>query len=1154
VLQPVSLLADVPATVNLAAAVSNRPYGTNVGTMLNGYFVTTFAPDSGLGSGGFLVYDIADPRRPRLVRRVFEPFGSTNKLREAHSLPAAIVDGRQLLAVQAIDGVELWDFTDVRNPVQFSRLPLSGINQGDYFDAAWQLTWQGRYLYVAGSNHGVYIVDTSDPRRLQLADRGSGRRNPVPIGELGGFRIGPVFAFGNRLVASSMDNQEGFANLDLSDPLNPVVVRTSGPVENFYSSCFDGSHLFLSADDRVSAFSLDAPGGSSAGGIERLGSSFVPGPKYCARKDDLLISGNSDHITLHSTDDLNSLDEIGRASLGVTRPDHGQVTPLGNVVFVGNDHGTGSGFIPISTEPDRRPPAVHATAPFDGETGVGVSTSVGVSFSDTIALESVTPANVTLTPVGGSPVAVTFSSWLNTLTFTPDEPLLPDTTYVVRVAADGVRDVSGNPTSAGVFWTFSTGSTLATPIALTATPARSPIGSSVAFSTAPGGTGYEWDFGDGSPPVSTTSPMVEHILDSPGHRQVTVRRVDPDGVRFAATSTTTTRESPWSTPPRESSTVATSGGTAFAVNPESRTVAAVSVADGRKLWEVGVDGDPSTLSAADDGSVWVTVDDELVQVSASGAVIRRVGFGHGSAPYGVVSIPGQGAVAVTRQGDSRLDVVDTSTGAVRSSVQLSGDPRGLAVSGDGSSLWVTRFRPEPDPAAPQVAGPARVWRVPLDGLGLLGEPEALDLPVDTSTVDGEGQARGVANYLEQVVLNPDGSEAWVPSKKDNVVGGIFRDGAELTPETTVRSLVTRIAVEPDASVVDTIDVNDRSAGRAVVFTPAGDYAFVAHMETNEVTLVDAYSGQPVAALPDLPNTPAGMAIDADSGTLVVQHTVDRSVSRYDVSAVLDGTGVNALGVGSTDTVEIELLDAEERLGERVFHDASDPRMTSNRYLSCASCHQDGDADNQTWDFSQRGEGLRSTTPLAGRSGSGQNLLHWSANFDELQDFENDIRDHFGGRGFMNESAFAQSRLPLGAPKAGRSAELDALAAYVRGLSEPRRSPFRGDDGNLTPGAARGQAVFESQGCASCHSGPTTTDGQRHDVGTVDSSSGRVGGLFSTSIDTPSLGGLWATAPYFHNGSAGTLDAVLERGHGSVGPLSPTQRADLVEYLRSLEAG
>jgi cytochrome c peroxidase len=261
-----------------------------------------------------------------------------------------------------------------------------------------------------------------------------------------------------------------------------------------------------------------------------------------------------------------------------------------------------------------------------------------------------------------------------------------------------------------------------------------------------------------------------------------------------------------------------------------------------------------------------------------------------------------------------------------------------------------------------------------------------------------------------------------------------------------------------------------------------------------------------------------------------------------------------LGVGSTDTVEIELLDAEERLGERVFHDASDPRMTSNRYLSCASCHQDGDADNQTWDFSQRGEGLRSTTPLAGRSGSGQNLLHWSANFDELQDFENDIRDHFGGRGFMNESAFAQSRLPLGAPKAGRSAELDALAAYVRGLSEPRRSPFRGDDGNLTPGAARGQAVFESQGCASCHSGPTTTDGQRHDVGTVDSSSGRVGGLFSTSIDTPSLGGLWATAPYFHNGSAGTLDAVLERGHGSVGPLSPTQRADLVEYLRSLEAG
>ena len=72
-----------------------------------------------------------------------------------------------------------------------------------------------------------------------------------------------------------------------------------------------------------------------------------------------------------------------------------------------------------------------------------------------------------------------------------------------------------------------------------------------------------------------------------------------------------------------------------------------------------------------------------------------------------------------------------------------------------------------------------------------------------------------------------------------------------------------------------------------------------------------------------------------------------------------------------------------------------------------------------------------------------------------------------------------------------------------------------------------------------------TDRQRHKFGT---------GTF----DTPSLIGIAASAPYFHDGSAPTLDTLL-RDHGAVhgmagdatGVLSAAQRADVVAYLETL---
>ena len=256
------------------------------------------------------------------------------------------------------------------------------------------------------------------------------------------------------------------------------------------------------------------------------------------------------------------------------------------------------------------------------------------------------------------------------------------------------------------------------------------------------------------------------------------------------------------------------------------------------------------------------------------------------------------------------------------------------------------------------------------------------------------------------------------------------------------------------------------------------------------------------------------------------------------------------------TVASEALSPTVLAGKRIFYNASDERMSAEGYVSCASCHLDGGHDGRTWDFTGRGEGLRNTTSLRGRGGVGHGNVHWTANFDEIQDFEHDIRGPFGGTGFMDDADFDATNTPLGPPKAGLSADLDALAAYVSSLGHATvpRSPFRQSDGSTTAEADLGRDLFVSEGCGSCHSGPdftgsTTPAATLFDVGTMRTTSGqRLGGPLD-GIDTPTLLGLWNTAPYFHDGSAQTLEDVFHVAGGTLYPAedaTPSNGANIVD--------
>jgi cytochrome c peroxidase len=284
---------------------------------------------------------------------------------------------------------------------------------------------------------------------------------------------------------------------------------------------------------------------------------------------------------------------------------------------------------------------------------------------------------------------------------------------------------------------------------------------------------------------------------------------------------------------------------------------------------------------------------------------------------------------------------------------------------------------------------------------------------------------------------------------------------------------------------------------------------------------------------------------------------------YDLTAMLNSfDGSTPSQLATIPAVATEKLDQQLLRGKKIFHDASDDRMDNEGYISCGSCHFEGIDDGRVYDFSSRGEGLRNTVTLLGRRGTKQGRLNWTGTLDEVQDFEHQMRDLFKGRGFLPDQAFHSGSRdqPLGDSKAGLSPELDALAAYVSSLDHVNPSPFRNADGSLTTDAVAGQASFQKLGCNFCHAGAESTDSQRnllHDVGTITSLSGKRAGEALLGFDTPTLLGVWETAPYLHDGSAATLRDVLTTKnhddlHGYVSSLSSREVDELVAYLEQLD--
>ena len=133
-------------------------------------------------------------------------------------------------------------------------------------------------------------------------------------------------------------------------------------------------------------------------------------------------------------------------------------------------------------------------------------------------------------------------------------------------------------------------------------------------------------------------------------------------------------------------------------------------------------------------------------------------------------------------------------------------------------------------------------------------------------------------------------------------------------------------------------------------------------------------------------------------------------------------------------------------------------------------------------------------------------------------------------------------------------KLPALQAYQLSLAAPA-APAGSFD---TAAAVRGKAVFDGPGqCAGCHSGALYTDANTRLHPPADSMAepetpSYAARSASKQYRTSPLKALWQHAPYFHDGSAATLEDVgrIYNTKRSLG-LTSAQIADLAQYLKSL---
>ncbi len=482
-------------------------------------------------------------------------------------------------------------------------------------------------------------------------------------------------------------------------------------------------------------------------------------------------------------------------------------------------------------------------------------------------------------------------------------------------------------------------------------------------------------------------------------------------------------------------------------------------------------------------------------------------------PFAVALTPDKKTALVTTIADRTLVAFDVATGKEKWRTPLGREPRGLAVSPDGTRALV-----------------AYLTTGTVDQVDLLETHRAEHIALATASTprrggrsagdSGESFARAsfAVTFLgERQALVPFQRETPVQRMDGGERTGSYGGGFEppVTHQLAFLGFGKGHTNQVTASIIP-------HQPRALAWDQAHDALYIAGLGSDSILLVKNAS-QVTIQLGGVATTtvdkkqcgPDGLAVDA-SGDLLVWCSFTRSVQRLDyVDAKNNLVSTASIELNGPTLVASSWTDKQHQ-GMTLFHSAT-AAISQQGAMACATCHPDNRADGLSWRIDKH---ELQTPVIAGRM-VGTHPFKWDGGDATLKDSLTGTMKRLGGFG-------------LDKP------QTDALTAYVEALPTVR-TPTRDVES-----VARGKKLFDADaGCRTCHDGAKYTDQDRHKfAGTLPQS------------DTPSLLGLAASAPYYHDGSAATLEALL-RDRGAVHGMSDTSKlsdkevGDLVAFLETL---
>ena len=592
-------------------------------------------------------------------------------------------------------------------------------------------------------------------------------------------------------------------------------------------------------------------------------------------------------------------------------------------------------------------------------------------------------------------------------------------------------------------------------------------------------------------------------------------------------------------------------------------------------------------------------------------------------PRALCLLPGDKKLYVAGQTANRVFVIDTEKRAVITSIPVAAEPTGVVCAPDGAAVYVVSHQgnrvAKIDPARDQLVGVpidlavAHPWGAALSADGqtlfvthlLVGsgvttidvrsfepdkqppdagvhDPDVFSFAEQPPDALGKLVPNGTSRGVYSVAEHPTTHQLWMPHLllatrtpepaldfQSTVFptitlwpSGVTQDEG---PWSRDHDSINRLQFQPlDPPGVEGAFIDVVSGPRAVAFTPDGLLALIVDAQSEDVLVFDAFGGKQRGLVRPLPSAfPEGIAISHDGARAFVEgrNTHDVTVLKinpYDPAApvIVDGAPIDRLSV--------DPMPPTLRLGQRLFYSANSAAfpITRNFWVACSSCHLEGGTDAVTWQFTV---GPRDTPSNAGGPINTGFLLRQALR-NSIVDYDTTINIEQGGNYHRDDP----TRLP----------ELEALRDFVNLAIPFPQNPNRAPDGQLTAEQHAGGALFDSY-CARCHSGPYLTDSgadnptldftgviKLHDILTCAAGDqpapDEVLGKMHTKcdFDTPSLRGVFATAPYLHDGSAPTLRAAVDKVLKGIGPpgadrkptevvLTDEQKANLVAYLLTL---